>query len=272
MNRHFTALWLLFLAAFAIFTVASAFDMPEIAGHKLTSAGFADVLFPESSHDDAGNALSDTEIPLDIVPPDTDFVEPPLIPAPCDTAAQTILFIGDSMLEGLGPRLAAYADYNGHSLYSVIWYSSTSEKWGKSDKLRRYIERIKPSFIFVCLGANELLVKNIAEKRDKYVKSIIADIDTIPYLWIGPPNWRDDTGINNLIAANSKKGTFFRSEGMSFDRAADGAHPTRSSAAAWLDSVVRWMPQNALHPIRLESPAAATGRPKKVYVHQPAED
>ncbi len=271
MNRHFTALWLLFLAAFAIFTVASAFDMPEIAGHKLTSAGFADVLFPESSHDDAGNALSDTEIPLDIVPPDTDFVEPPLIPAPCDTAAQTILFIGDSMLEGLGPRMAAYADHNGHTLYEVMWYSSTSEVWGRSDRLAGYIGRIKPDYIFICLGANELFVKDIAEKRTKYVDRILADIDTIPYLWIGPPNWRDDTGINDLIASQTERGCFFLSDGMHFERSKDGAHPTHESAAAWLDSVVRWMPRHAKHPILMETPSVKSSRAKRIFVHQPNE-
>ncbi|MDE6468771.1 MAG: hypothetical protein K2L28_07745, partial [Muribaculaceae bacterium] len=68
MNRHFTALWLLFLAAFVIFTVASAFDMPEIAGYKLTSAGFADVIFPDGTNNDAQSAIADTEIPLDVIP------------------------------------------------------------------------------------------------------------------------------------------------------------------------------------------------------------
>ena len=89
------------------------------------------------------------------------------------------------MLEGLGPRMAAYADHNGHTLYEVMWYSSTSEVWGRSDRLAGYIGRIKPDYIFICLGANELFVKDIAEKRTKYVDRILADIDTIPYLWIG---------------------------------------------------------------------------------------
>ena len=143
--------------------------------------------------------------------------------------------------------------------------------WGQSDKLRGYISRLNPTYIFISLGANELFVKNIAEKRRKFVENIIADIDTIPYLWIGPPNWKDDTGINDLIAEITPRGAFFLSNGMHFDRSSDGAHPTRSSAALWLDSVMRWMPQNALHPIRMDMPDVQKSKPKKQFIHQPSE-
>lgn len=190
---------------------------------------------------------------------------------PVDTCAKTILFVGDSMLEGLSPRLAAYARENGDTLYSVIWYSSTSEVWGRSDKLAGYIKRIKPDYIFICLGANELFVRDIAEKRDKYVKKIVSDIGNIPFVWIGPPNWKPDTGINDLIAANVPQGCFFLSNGMRFDRSKDGAHPTRASAIQWMDSVARWMPAHAAHPISMKKPAANTGRPARIFVHQPSE-
>lgn len=263
MNRHYVSLWLLLLTAFVIFGIASAFDMPEVAGHQLKSSGIADAIFAEHDEDTIDSAFT---LPDSII---EEATSP--FPAPCDTSAQTLMLIGDSMLEGLGPRLAAYAEHNGHTLYTVMWYSSTSEVWGKSDKLRSYIDRLNPSYIVVCLGANELLVRDIATKREKYVQKILADIDSIPYLWIGPPNWREDSGINDLIAKNTPKGTFFLSNGMSFDRAKDGAHPTRTSAAAWLDSVVRWMPENALYPIRLDVPEKASGRAKRIFVHQPNE-
>ena len=97
-------------------------------------------------------------------------IEEVQFPVPVDTAAQTILFIGDSMLEGLGPRLAAYASHNGHTLYNVVWYSSTSEVWGRSDKLQSYIRRLHPTYVIVCLGANELFVPRIAERRREYVE------------------------------------------------------------------------------------------------------
>lgn len=264
MKRHYLHLWALLAVAFAIFAIASAFDMPTIGGHELKSARIAETLFadrtPPQPADEQAVASGVAE---EVASP---------FPVPCDSTAQTILFIGDSMLEGLSPRLAAYCDANGHELYSVVWYSSTSEVWGKSDKLAGYIARIKPTFVVICLGANELFVSDIEQKREKYVQKILADIGDIPYLWIGPPNWKPDTGINRLIARNAAEGSFFLSDGMSFDRAQDGAHPTRKSAAAWLDSVASWMPEHSNHPILLEPPTAYTSRPRRTFVHQPNEN
>lgn len=257
-------MWLLFLVAFALFAAASAFDMPEIAGHKFKSSEIVPSLLAVSPD-------ADTEVAADTVAGDSVAVPAPTFPVPCDTTAKTILFIGDSMLEGLGPRLAAYAEKNGHTLYTVIWYSSTSEVWGRSDKLRHYIDTIHPDYIFVCLGANELFVSDIAAKRRGYVRKMIADIDTIPYVWIGPPNWKPDTGINSLVASETAEGTFFLSDGMHFDRSKDGAHPTRQSAALWMDSVARWMPEHCLHPIRMELPDKASARARRIFVHQPSE-
>lgn len=269
MKRHYTALWLLLGVAFVFFTLLSAREMPVVAGHQLKSSKIADNLLAKRAE-----LFVDT-VEVDTVEVDTVNIEEIMnlsfFPQPLDSAAHIILFIGDSMLEGLGPRMAAYAEHNGHTLYNVMWYSSTSESWGKSTRLKDYISKIKPSYIFVCLGANELFVKDIVGKREKYVKQIIADIDTIPFVWIGPPNWKEDTGINNLVASNAPEGSFFLSNGMSFDRAKDGAHPTRTSAAAWLDSVARWMPMNARHPILMEKPEKTTGKPKRLFVHQPSE-
>lgn len=263
MKKHYIELWLLLCMAFAVFAAASAFDMPVIAGYQLKSSEIAGTLFhkptetPVAEQEDSTAAQNVTEAVT--------------FPVPCDTASKTILFIGDSMLEGLGPRMAAYADHNHHTLYEVMWYSSTSEVWGKSDKLKKYIAQLRPDYIFISLGANELFVSDIARKRDAYVKQIISDIDTIPYVWIGPPNWKPDTGINDLIGANTPRGTFFVSNGMHFDRSKDGAHPTRQSAAQWMDSVARWMPGNCLHPIRMEIPEKASSRAKRIFVHQPNE-
>lgn len=238
--------------------------MPEIGGHQLHSSRIYDELFAARQHNHAQDSLIAIE--------DTLIVDvKPSFPMPCDTTEQVIMLCGDSMLEGLGPRLAAYAEANGHTLYTVMWYSSTSEVWGKSDKLKHYINKLRPTYIVLCLGANELIVSDIVNKREKYVSKIIEDIDTIPFLWIGPPNWRKDTGINDLIASKAPQGTFFLSDGMNFVRTKDGAHPTRNSAAEWLDSVVRWMPANALYPIRLNIPEKNSGKAAQTFIHQPNE-
>ncbi len=261
MKRHYLGLWLLLLTAFAIVIAYSCMDSVKIGDFEIKSSGIADRLTREGS----GAAPSR--------PADADSVDGAArvrFPAPADTATQSILIIGDSMLEGLNPALAAYAQKNGHTLNSVIWYSSTSEYWGNSDTLRVYINEFNPTFIFISLGANELFVRDIKEKRDKYVKSFIRQLGDIPYVWIGPPNWKADTGINEMIEENVPQGRYFCSNGMHFDREKDGAHPTHASAKLWMDSIARWMPLHAEHPIRLEAPDPGTkARPKRVVVLQP---
>ncbi|MEG2242585.1 MAG: SGNH/GDSL hydrolase family protein, partial [Muribaculaceae bacterium] len=192
-----------------------------------------------------------------------------VIKSEMDTMPKSILFIGDSMLEGLGARMAAYAKENGHKLHNVIWYSSTSKTWGSCDTLKYFIRKFKPNFIIVSLGANELFVKNITSKRHQNVKRILFQIKEIPYVWIGPPNWKEDTGINDLIASLAKPGTFFLSKGMHFDRSKDGAHPTRLSSALWMDSVARWIKLHSAYPIKLSEPKVKTARANSTTILQP---
>ena len=189
--------------------------------------------------------------------------------APMDTTAKNILFIGDSMLEGLAPRLAKYCDKNGHTLVEVIWYSSSTLYWGQSDRLAELIKKYKPNYIFVCLGANELYVPNIKHARRPYLKKMLAEIGDIPYVWIGPPNWDEDTGINDLLAQELDKGCFYLSANDQFDRSRDGAHPTRASAHKWMDRVVKWLATSGAHPFKLDDPGEGIGRASHIVVYQP---
>ena len=275
MFKNYRGFWFVLVAAFVFFAAISAMETPPTIGdYELASSK----IWPTLAKDRSVKTESELAMEKGKV-----VVAPGKSPSgqgkvnkvkksePIDTVPKTILFFGDSMLDGLYPRLAAYAKENGHTLYAVIWYSSTSEVWGKSDKLKKYIADLKPDYIFVSLGANELFVKDIAEKRDKYVKKIVSDIGDIPYVWIGPPNWKEDTGINDLIAGNIGPEHFFVSKDMKFKRMKDGAHPTHDEAIRWMDSVVQWMPAHSAHPIKLNLPSEKKSRAKRVFVHQPNE-
>lgn len=248
-HRPYISLWLLLAAAFGVFFLLSMAEgelrLPGDAG-TLRTAGFADVLRP--------TPLMATELPQEEIFADTTDIIPTPRVAPVDTAAQTILFIGDSMLDGLSPRMEQYCLANGHRLVSVRWYSSSTERWGSSPRLAALIEKYKPTYVFICLGSNELNISRVEEKRGPRVRKILSEIGSLPYVWIGPPNWKKDTGINALIERSARPGSFFLSDGMDFERRADGAHPTTRSAALWLDSVMRWLPRHSLHPIRMRLP------------------
>lgn len=255
-KNEYIGLWCLLLVAFAVVAGASAFEPIMLGDFELKTSGIASRLTRDHK---------DTTAPADTIVTTPDPAARPEV----DTTAQRILIIGDSMLEGLNPRLAAYAAANGHTLNSVIWYSSTTAYWGNCDTLRVYMRKFKPTFVFISLGANELFVSDIAEKRTDMLRDFISQLGDTPYLWIGPPNWKADTGINDMIARNVPAGCYFKSDGMHFDRAKDGAHPTHASAALWMDSIARWMPLHGAHPIKLDNPGDLKARPQSVTVLQP---
>jgi len=151
-------------------------------------------------------------------------------------------------------RLQDYAEENKHRQRPIIWYSSSTKLFGECDTIKYFINEFKPTYIIMVLGSNELFIPNILKSRNKLVKSIISQFGNLPYVWIGPPNWKDDTGINELIRQNVGDSSFFLSKHLILDRIADGAHPTKAASAVWMDSIAAWLSTKAKHPILMNTP------------------
>lgn len=249
MKSRYIGVWLLLSVSLIVVAGISFLDDTSICGFELKKSTIAESLLKENRLPDVYAEVVDT---IDSVPPVV--IQEVVV----DTLPQNIMIFGDSMLGGLAPRLAKYAKQNGHTLHSVIWDSSTTRLWAETDTLQHFIAEYKPTFIFISLGSNELYLRN-PYKWKPYVDRILEKIGDIPYVWIGPPNWKEDSGINDMIAEATKPGTFFRSAGMKFDRKRDKIHPTTKSAALWMDSVARWMPKSA-HPILMETPSDSIGK------------
>jgi lysophospholipase L1-like esterase len=265
MNKPYWGLWTLLLVAFALFAALSfwsdGFNAVDI---KTSSFGRTmEGLFADNDSTASGSDSLDASGRL------PNGRHPEGWRAPMDTTAKSILFIGDSMLEGLGERLAAYCDKNGHKLVEVIWYSSSTLCWGETARLTKLINEYQPNYIMVCLGANELYVPDIKNARRPHLKKILKEIGDIPYLWIGPPNWVEDTGINDLLAQEVDEGCFYYSAKDKFTRSRDGAHPTRASAHLWMDRVVKWLNSQGAYPIRLDYPGEGVSRASRIVVYQP---
>ena len=200
-----------------------------------------------------GHELRQTQwFPAPELPPDT------LTAAPTATAADTshhvILFFGDSMVEGLHFRFRQYAAANHFDLCTVVWYGSSTQLWAETDTLEHFIRRFRPTYVVLSLGSNELFLKDL-RKQETYVDRILRKIGGRPYCWIGPPNWKRDTGINRLIRRKTGSQRFFESSRLSLERRKDGAHPTRQAAARWMDSVAVWMESPLCdHPLQMKPP------------------
>lgn len=170
-----------------------------------------------------------------------------------DTSSHKILLTGDSMCEGLMFRFKEYAKANNHELKTVIWYSSTTVWWSESDSLSKLVRKYNPDYIFFTTGSNELFIRNI-EEREKYIQDIISQAEDRKFIWIGPPNWADDTGINDLIIRNVGRDRFFESRYLTFERGPDGAHPTWSSSAVWADTISTWIMEKSRYKILMHKP------------------
>ncbi len=171
-----------------------------------------------------------------------------------DTTSQRILLIGDSMVAGLMHRLQDYCEANGHVQNSVIWYSSSTKWYAQTDTISYFIQKHQPSFVILVLGANELFIRDIIERRVDFVKQIVSQFDSIPYIWVGPPNWKKDTGINEMIQNHVDSSHFFLSANLHFDRLSDGAHPTKASSVLWMDSIAAWIMTKSSYRIKLYEP------------------
>ncbi len=239
---------LLSLALIVILVVAFVDDI-KIGEWTVKKAPISDYLLKEES-----NTLLSMEESTDSL--NSEGSQPEIIKT--DSLPQSLFIFGDSMTFNLALRLAQYAKQNGHTIHSVNWDSSNTKIWAEHDTLAYYIEKYHPTQIFISLGSNELYYKD-PESRAPYVKKILEVIDTIPYVWIGPPNWKEDTGINDMLQRICKKRSFFRSAGMQFKRKKDNIHPTRESSAVWVDSIMRWLPESS-HPFMADMPSDSIGK------------
>ncbi len=169
-----------------------------------------------------------------------------------DTSRPAVLLFGDSMIEWVRFRLARWLKEIGYDLYVVLWPSSNLIWWAENDTLPYLIQTLKPEYIIVSIGGNELFIPQV-EKRKPHMEKILQTIGSIPYIWVGPPNWAEDTGINDLIARGVGPGRYFASKRLTFERLEDGAHPTPRSSYAWADSIAAYLRDSALVPLYLPS-------------------
>lgn len=246
MKSHYSGLWLIVAVSLIGFLVISFVDDISVGGWTIKKAPFSENLLAK---EDSVGRKSDFC---------ADSLAGKVIEAKTDSVPKSILIFGDSMTLNLALRLAQYAKQNGHTLHSVNWDSSNTKIWADCDTLRHFIRVFDVDYVFISLGSNELYFKN-PESRLPYIKRVLEMIDTIPYVWIGPPNWQKDSGINDLLERTCRSGSFFRTDGMELARKKDHIHPTRAASALWVDSIMRWMPKSA-HPILADSPSDSIGR------------
>ena len=173
---------------------------------------------------------------------------------------QVVLLVGDSMADGLGTRFNDYAVKNGFEFHSIVWYGSTTRDWAIAADLQYQIEKVRPTYIIISLGTNDLGYKDYS-RRETAIQTILSRVGNIPYVWVGPLPWQKvkDRTIVNVIRDCTGEGRFFDSSSVIASRA-DGIHPTRQGAALWVDKIVEGMgePELNANPIEMDKPDFST--------------
>ena len=171
-----------------------------------------------------------------------------------DSSHQRIMLIGDSQAGGICYALNDYSSANGHRLESVfVWNSATILNFAYSTRIEEAISKYKPTFIFVVMGLNELYAKDIA-KRSKAAKLFHEKIKHIPYLWIGPANFKEDKGINKVFEETAEAGRYYLSKDLQLPRSTDNRHPSSKGYRIWMEYISNFMQGSSLFPFNFNPP------------------
>ena len=158
---------------------------------------------------------------------------------PLSLSGKTVLLVGDSMAEGLGPHLQRKVEAAGGRFIHGQERSSTIVWWHGSGRLRELLGKYRPDVVFIALGSNELFVKQ-PELRAPLIREMVAALGERPAFWIGPPSWKPDGGLLRVIDENFQPRHFYDSAGLKVSRAPDGKHPTAQGFQSWTELVWSW--------------------------------
>lgn len=109
-----------------------------------------------------------------------------------------------------------------------------------AQEIRNPIRKYDPDVVLIVLGSNEALVPYPRHLR-KPIRRVVDAIGDRTCYWIGPPMWREDTGIVEVLNDDVAPCTFFDSSDLSLERRPDRIHPTRAGSRTWALAVRDWL-------------------------------
>ncbi|WP_394828887.1 SGNH/GDSL hydrolase family protein [Pendulispora albinea] len=148
---------------------------------------------------------------------------------------QTVLHVGDSTVGyygGLSRALEARFKAEGAHYVHDVWTSASIVTFDHSDKFKKLIARHNPDLILITLGTNDVFIPS-PQGFAHHVASIAKRTEGRECYWIGPPTWKKDTGIVEVIRQNAAPCKFFDSSLMKIQRRVDGIHPTDKGGETW---------------------------------------
>ncbi len=150
---------------------------------------------------------------------------------------KTVVHTGDSMVGGgLCKALAPKFKAEGTKFVRDVWESASIAAFDDSNRIPTLMKRYDPDLVLLTLGANDVFSEHPAVMA-KHVESIVKKIGSRDCVWVGPPLWKGDKGLVDVIRAHAAPCRFFDSQHLVLQRAGDGIHPTEKGGEAWAEAL-----------------------------------
>jgi acyl-CoA thioesterase-1 len=94
------------------------------------------------------------------------------------------------------------------------------------------VDKHHPDLVLINLGTNEVFVP-VPEALVPRIRAIVRRIGHRDCVWIGPPTWRGDKGLVDVLRDNTAPCRFFDSSNLPLERVRDGIHPTDKGGEQW---------------------------------------
>ncbi len=194
------------------------------------------------SHDAATSSSAEAGAPPAVsesLPPPPAPVASESAPAP-DASADSepkhykvVVQTGDSMVGGglckaLAPRFKA----EGTKFVRDVWEAASIVVFDDTDRIPDLMKRYDPDLVLITLGANDLFAKH-PEVYAKHIEGIAKKVGDRDCFWIGPPAWKKDNGLIDVIREHASPCKFYDSTPLVLERRPDGIHPTEKGGEVW---------------------------------------
>lgn len=160
------------------------------------------------------------------------------------TPETRLLFIGDSMAQGLAPHVENLAHDEGIAAFAARGIVGTRlDQWAKDPWLDAELQSFSPTLVLVSLGTNdEAMGAGAADRQSSAFEALLAKISAsgAEVAWVGPPSLPFPRhGVSDMIRARVPH--YFASESLDIPRAPDGLHPNVSGYAGWAGAIWQWL-------------------------------
>ena len=150
-----------------------------------------------------------------------------------------VLHTGDSTVgggHGLARALKSRFEADGARYVSDTVNSASLLRYDIVTHLAQSIERHHPDLVLINLGTNEVFVP-APQALAPRIRAVVRKVGHRDCIWIGPPTWKGDRGLVQVIRENAAPCKFFDSSNMRMDRLRDGIHPTDHGGEQWAERI-----------------------------------